>query len=178
MDRNELFDRYSELVLRHERMIRALCLRHTDDDEELKDLAQEVRIALWERYASCGGSLGAWPEGLWVFWRTRSVVSHRRRLAQPELVRLDDRMVEGIAEGDDAAESLIDDLAEGLAPEYARLLRLLREGYSVAEVAAMDGELKTTVSARRQRLVALLRQRAAARGMMEEEANDTNDIKP
>lgn len=178
MDRNELFDRYSELVLRHERMIRALCLRHTDDDEELKDLAQEVRIALWERYAACGGSLGAWPEGLWVFWRTRSLMSHRRRAAQPELVRLDEHMVESIAEGDDAAEALIDDLAEGLTPEHARLLHLLREGYSVAEVAAMDGEPTDTVKSRRQRLVELLRRQAEARGMIGEKGNDTNNIKP
>ena len=36
MDRSELFTRYSELVLRHERMIRTLCLRQTDDAELLK----------------------------------------------------------------------------------------------------------------------------------------------
>ncbi len=70
MDRSKLFTRYSELVLRHERMIRTLCLRQTDDAELLKDLAHEVRIGLWERYLESGGNLGVWPEGLWVYWQT------------------------------------------------------------------------------------------------------------
>ena len=176
MDRNELFNRYSHLVLRHERMIRALCLRHTENGEEMKDLAQEVRIALWERYAACGGSIGHWPEGLWVFWQTRSAIAHRRRSARPDLVRLDERMVESIAEGDDAAGTLLDELAEGLPPEYADLLQRLREGYSIAEIATQRGEPLKTIHSRRQRLVELLRQRAEATDKL---PNDkTNTIKP
>lgn len=36
MSRHDLFTRYSDLLLRHERMIRTLCLRQTDDAELLK----------------------------------------------------------------------------------------------------------------------------------------------
>ena len=174
MDRSELFNRYSELVLRHEWVIRMLCLRHTDDDEELKDLVQEVRIGLWECYAACGGSLGAWPEGLWVFWHTRSVTSRRRRKGKTELVRLDAQMLESIAADGDAAKELVDELAEGLAPRYAELLRQLREGYSVAEIAEMSGEPIATVKSRRQRLVEQLRRRAEAMGMTEMKEKPNN----
>lgn len=36
MSRHDLFTRYSDLLLRHERLIRVLCLRRTDDAELLK----------------------------------------------------------------------------------------------------------------------------------------------
>ncbi len=164
MSRHDLFTRYSDLLLRHERLIRVLCLRRTDDEEFLKDLAQEVRIELWERYVECGGKLGAWPEGLWVFWQTRSVTSRRRHLPHSELVVLNRRMVESIAADSDGADELVDELAEGLAPQFADLLRLLREGYSVAEIAERTGEPMETVKSRRRRLVELMRQRAEALG--------------
>ena len=171
MDRSELFTRYSELVLRHERMIRTLCLRQSDDAELLKDLAQEVRIGLWERYLACGGNLGVWPEALWVYWQTRTVTSRRRRLQRAELVRLSEQMVETIAAGDDAAAELVDELAEGLPELYADLLRQLREGYSVAEIAERCGEPLATVKSRRQRLVEQLRRRAEALGKIQDNTN-------
>lgn len=171
MDRSELFNRFSGLVLRHERMIRALCLRHTDRDEEMKDMAQEVRLALWERFAAVDGSLGAWPEGLWVFWHTRAVTSRHRRHQRRELVRLDMEMVESIVDEDDGAMALLDDLAEGLPEAYADLLEQLRQGYSLGEIATRNGEPLATVKSRRRRLVALLRQRAEALGKIVDNSN-------
>ena len=176
MDRQELFNRYTDLVLRHERMIRVLCLRRSDDDDEMKDLAQEVRIGLWQRFAAADGSLGAWPEGLWVFWYTRSVMSHRHRHPRTELVMLDRHMVEDIAEEENAADRLVDELAEGLPEEPARLLELLRQGYSVAEIAELTGTPFDTVKSRRRRLVELMRQRAEEIGMIDQDIkqNDQN----
>lgn len=171
MDRSELFTRYSELVLRHERMVRMLCLRQTDDAEELKDLAQEVRIGLWQQYMACDGNLGMWPEVLWVYWQTRTVTSRRRRKQRSELVRLSANMVDNIAATGDAATELVDELAEGLPPLYADLLRQLREGYTVAEIAARSGEPLATVKSRRQRLVEQMRRRAEALGKIQENTN-------
>ena len=174
MDRQELFSRYTELVLRHERLIRALCLRRSDNDDDLMDLAQEVRIGLWQRFAASGGSLGAWPEGLWVFWHTRSITSHRRRTPRPELVRLDRHMVEDIAEEDDAADRLVDELSEGLPADLAKLLEQLRMGYSVAEIAELGGTPIETVKSRRRRLVEHMRRRAEERGMKEPDKEQSN----
>lgn len=174
MDRQELFRRYTDLVLRHERMIRALCLRRSDNDDEMQDLAQEVRIELWRRFAACGGGLGAWPEGLWVFWYTRAVVSHRRRRPHNELVMLDRHMVEDIAEEEDAADRIVDELSEGLPPDLATLLEQLRQGYSVAEIAELTNTPFDTVKSRRRRLVELMRQRAEEIGMIEQGIKQNN----
>lgn len=174
MDRQELFSRYTDLVLRHERMIRALCLRRSDDDDEMKDLAQEVRIGLWQRFAAAGGNIGAWPEGLWVFWYTRSIVSHRHRHPRSELVMLDRHMVEDIAEEDDAADRLVDELSEGLPADLAKLLEQLRMGYSVAEIAELGGTPIETVKSRRRRLVEHMRRRAEERGMIEPDKEPFN----
>ena len=174
MDRQKLFSRYTELVLRHERMIRTLCLRRSDNDVDLLDLAQEVRIELWRRFVTSDGSLRAWPEGLWIFWHTRSAVSHRHRRPRPELVMLDRHMVEEITEEENNADRLVDELAEGLPPEYANLLEQLRQGYSVAEIAKASSTPLETVKSRRRRLIELMRQHAEKIGMIEQSIKENS----
>ena len=56
MNRIDRYWDYHAMVKRNERIIRTLCLRYRGDDAEgCKDLAQEVRIGLWQRFMARSG---------------------------------------------------------------------------------------------------------------------------
>lgn len=158
MQPTEQYRQYSSLVRRHERLIVTLCLRYGHRGDTPEDLAQEVRIGLWHYYRRLGGSLARWKESLWLYWRTRAILSRRSRRPAPDLVRLNDAMLDTIAADDDSAAALVNELAEGLPDDDRRLIDLLCQGYSYAEIARLDGISVEAVRQRRRRLVEKMRQ--------------------
>lgn len=165
METSRLYDSYSALVRRHERLIGILCLRYGGKADSPDDLAQEVRIGLWQHFCAMQRELPHWKESLWVYWYTRSILSHRLRHTSIELVRLNNVMLDTIAEhsGDDYA--LLDELAEGLDDSSRRLLDLMLQGYGSDEIAQLEGISMEALRARRHRLVDQLRRRAADLGL-------------
>lgn len=157
MELTERYRQYSSLVRRHERLIVMLSLRHGSSDTTPDDLAQEVRIGLWHHFKKLENGLPRWKESVWVYWYTRSVLSHHSHTPAPDLVSLNDAMLNSIAAEDDRAAAIIDELAECLPADDRRLLDLLRQGYNCAEIAALEGMADGTVRQRR-RMVERLRQ--------------------
>lgn len=168
MNRIDRYWDYHAMVKRNERIIRTLCLRYRGDDAEgCKDLAQEVRIGLWQRFMARSGMAARLPEAVWVYWNVRSIISHRRRLEHGEIVRLDKQMMDSIVAEDDHAAEVIDELSAHLTADEARLLDLLRQGYRLDEIAILTDVSVPTARSRREHLVASLRREAARLGMID-----------
>lgn len=165
MKKTEQYRNFSTLVRRHERLIVTLCLRYIGRGDTPEDLAQEVRIGLWQHFLTLRGDLPRWQEPFWVYWRTRSILSHRRRKQRPDLVSLNDTMLNSIVEESDSTGELIDELAERLDSDDRRLLDLLRQGYDSTAIAAIEGCTESAVRRRRQQLVEHLGRRAEELGM-------------
>lgn len=132
MEKTQRYNDYSSLVRRHERLIVTLCLRYGGSADTPDDLAQEVRIGLWQYYCAMHRELAHWQEGLWVYWRTRSLLSHRNRRAAVELLRLNAAMLDSIAAADNDDAALLDELAECLDDDDRRILDLILQGYAAS----------------------------------------------
>ena len=132
---------FETLYHSHAPAIYALCRRMVGDDQDAKDLVQDIFVRAWERLTTFRGqsSLATWLHRLGT-----NVVLERMRSSKRDALRLID--------GDDAAAALFErdpqldariDLDAALVhlPGGARTVFVLHdvEGYSHDEIAQMTG---------------------------------------
>ncbi|MBR1766395.1 MAG: sigma-70 family RNA polymerase sigma factor [Bacteroidales bacterium] len=158
--------RYSDfdlLVQRHQGYIRRLCWWHTEGgSEECADLMQECLAALWHYRHTLRPDATAPQERLWVKYHCRSVFSHRKRRHRIPTLHLDQQTLSPTGNPDlpDDPRELIDELASSLSPSEHRLLGLILEGYSIAEISSILGIRPASVSQSRYRIIEKMKQQS------------------
>lgn len=146
-------DRYCELIMRHERMLRWLCLRRARGNPDLADdYFQEVSLSLWRALPDIAPGIPIRQERSYVRRAALYTLGHCSRHLQPDLSRLScDLSLVLNAQPDAAAdedEHYLDEIIALLPPQMRTLLGLYRSGYTLDEIALY---LDINPSAARQR---------------------------
>ena len=160
-------EQFAEMMERHKYLIRRLCVRYSEGDEQLcRDLMQEVAVGMWLRYSEREWKVWGGAQRAWVYWQTRHFASHAVRDWH---LREREALLPEAADGEvqAARESLVDELAVELQGRERQMLELLRQGYRYEEIAERMGVSMRTVKRLRASMVEAMRQRAEAMGMME-----------
>lgn len=149
--------RYHELLRRHERLLRWLCLRRAYGDIDLADdYYQEVALTLWRLLPSLTAVMPPKQERAFVKTTARNVLGHCSRKNPPDLLMLQAEMITAfgrVDDGDAENEQLLNAFADAL-PEGERLaVGLYRSGYSVAEIARFLGITPDAASHRLRRAI-------------------------
>ena len=159
-------ERFQQLLERHKRTIRRLCVLYSDGDEHLcRDLIQEAVAGMWTNFGERQARMWSSAQGAWVYWQTRHFVSHAVRDW-----RLNERRAAGGSEevaeqGEGAEDALVDELAAGLPSRERQLLELMRQGYRYEEIAERMDVSLATVKRVRASMVEAMRRRAEELGM-------------
>lgn len=155
-------DTYTDLLLRHRKLIWRLCWRYAKrDNDYCNDLLQEVTLALWEHLGRLRPDASSFEEKAWVFWSTRTVLYDIWRRAQRQPALVFDYEMDGLAsdEGDDVGE-LVDELLASLAAEDRLLIQMRLDGYEAAEIGEALGLSPSTVYQRIHRIIQKLKKEA------------------
>ena len=148
-------ERFESLIARHSGIIHKVAFAYAWSDEDKADLAQEIRIRLWQAFASYD------PQRSFSTWMYRVALNvaltfvHRK---PQQMLSVDGEMVGSVA-GDDPTESrfLIESILKSLDPLNRALLILHLEGLSYAEIGETLGLSESNVGAKLSRLKERLR---------------------
>lgn len=153
------YDDFDRLVCRYDKLIRWLCWMYTGGNEaQTADLVQDVLLCLWNRRGTLRPGATQWQERAWVRLQCLSVLQHHSRKRGVETVPLPPEGIEALPmadSGDDTAQERerLYALADGLTAHERRLLDLLLENYSVAEIAKIMGIRPKSVSQLKMRML-------------------------
>ena len=153
-------NRYSDfdrLMQRHKALIRRLCWwQASGHREDCEDLMQDCLADLWHYRHTLRPDATERQERLWVKYHCRSVFSHRNARSSIETTSLDEART--VAEETTDNRALIATLSTTLTDAEHRLLDLIMDGYSTAEIAALLGVKNATVSQTRYRIIEKMKQ--------------------
>ncbi|MBO7101751.1 MAG: sigma-70 family RNA polymerase sigma factor [Bacteroidales bacterium] len=156
-EHTERYTDFDKLMLRHKTLIRRLCWWHSGGESALcADLMQEVAIDLWHYRHTLRPDATEQQERLWVKYHCRSVFSHRRRRKTIDTESLAEK--HDIAEPAEDLRETIEELATDLNPHERKMLDLLLNGYSIAEIAAQLQIKATSASQLRFRVIEKMKQ--------------------
>ncbi len=148
-------NRYSDfdrLMQRHKGLIRRLCWwQASGHREECEDLMQDCLADLWHYRHTLRPDANEKQERLWVKYHCRSVFSHRNARPTIETTTLDEART--VAEENIDTRSLIAELATTLSDSEHRVLDLILNGFSTAEIAELLGVKAATISQTRYRII-------------------------
>jgi len=156
----QLYRAYETLVLRHRKIIWWLCWRHSHGDiERCRDLVQDVSATLWKRLDRLRTNATPLEEEAWVVMTTRSVLYNLERDEAARQVPTEQLSlaVELAEEQHHCREQLVE-LMSYLTPQERALLQRELDGYRQHEIAAELGVSVSTVSRRRDKILAKLRE--------------------
>ena len=150
--------RFRELLSRHERMLRWMCLRRAYADIELADdYFQEVSLVLWQEIPTLTPDLPPRQERAYVKKVARFALSHCSRKNRHNLQHLEPEMIIALDQLDKENEQFLNDLVDAL-PESDRLVvGLYRAGYEAPDIARFLGTSTNAVSQRYRRAVAKMK---------------------
>ncbi|MBR2958767.1 MAG: sigma-70 family RNA polymerase sigma factor [Bacteroidales bacterium] len=155
-DKGTRYDDFDCLMLRHQRLIRAMCWWHASGDATVcADLIQEVLLTLWRRRNRLRPDANEFQERAWVRLQCRSVFSHIDRRLRPTLVPLDDAI--HLASDESDLRSELEDMAAGLTEGEHHVLQRILDGYSIAEIAEELDIKPASVSQTRYRIIQKMR---------------------
>lgn len=164
---------FEQLIARHGELIRRICVRYSDGDEQLcHDLIQEAVSGMWIRYPDFNDSL--WSQWAWVYWQTRHFVSHALRANKLHIVSLTQCIMEELAQEDDNRKALIVELGADLESNERRMLDLMMQGYRYEEIAAMTGVSLAKVKRTKATMVEKMRTAARRMGMITTQKHDND----
>ena len=164
---SEVEERFQQLMERHKRMIRRLCVLYSDGDEHLcRDLIQEAVAGMWLNFSVSQARMWSGARGAWVYWQTRHFVSNAVRDWRLRERRAGGSAEEAEEQGEGADVALVDELGADLQGRERQLLELLRQGYRYEEIAAKMDVSLATVKRMRASMVEAMRRRAEELGMM------------
>lgn len=148
-------NRYSDfdrLVQRHKALIRRLCWwQASGHRQDCEDLMQDCLAALWHYRHTLRQDANEKQERLWVKYHCRSVFSHRNARHTIETTTLDE--ASSLAEENTDNRKLINELSSTLSDGEHRVLNLIIDGFSTAEIATLLGVKAATVSQTRYRII-------------------------
>ena len=153
-------DDIEALIERHGDYIEHLCMRAAwGDAVECADLVQRVYLAILDNRESLRPDSGERQAKAWVRWQCRGVISHWRRSRRRRgWVPLDENICQLAATDDTSSRELIDELASRLPERDRRLLNMVLQGYSHAEIAAAMGLTTNNVNVIYSRIITRMRQ--------------------
>ena len=151
-------DHYTDLILRHKKLIWNLCRRYARlDADRCRDLVQEVSVGLWEYYGRSKPPSGLVHEMRWVVRNTNTLLRNMHRARQPEMVYVERWMAESIAaEGDDPRD-LVHDLMDALSEDDRQILQMRFDGYIAEEIGDKLGLSREAVYQRINRIIKKLK---------------------
>ena len=148
-------NRYSDfdrLMQRHKALIRRLCWwQASGHREDCEDLMQDCLAALWHYRHTLRPDANERQERLWVKYHCRSVFSHLNARHSIDTTSLDEART--IAEETVDKRALINSLATTLTEYEHRVLDLILDGYTTAEIAATMGIKAASISQTRYRII-------------------------
>ncbi len=167
-NQEEKYNRYAAMMRRHLETVRRACAYWSHgDDEAWSVLLHEVQTALWLRIDSLKPDTTVLQERLWVIWQVRSVAWNMRRSRRRHSYVALDPSVDGLAAPDDSAnDEMLDLLAECLDDAEREMLALIRQGFSMAEIAVRQHTTLEAARSRRRRMVDKMRRRAQELDLM------------
>lgn len=155
-DERTRYDDFDRLMMRHQRLIKAMCWWHASGDASVcADLIQDVLLALWQRRDSLRAGANEWQEKAWVRLQCRSVFSHHDRRRRLPMQPLDHDPPAG--PDSQSARQEIEALAIGLTDAEHLVLQRILDGYSIAEIASELGIKPASVSQTRYRIIQKMR---------------------
>ena len=147
--------RYCELIRRHERMLRWLCLRHAHGDPGLADdYFQEVALTLWEQLPDILPDIPPQQERSYVKQAARHVLGHCSRRKPLDLQKLQIEMTLAFDRHSGENERLLNDLMEALPEDDYLVVKYYRAGFPAADIGRILGLTPNAVSQRLHRAVA------------------------
>lgn len=159
-------DSFETIVTTFEGMIYNICYRYFNNDEDAKDLTQEIFIKIYRNLNHFNFTC---KFSTWVYRIAANacIDQLRKKQARPQTVEMDERLIQVGDSAQGPAEALItkDSLknlgsAISKLPEDYRLMIVLRElqGLSYQEITEITGEKSGTVKSRLSRARQCLRQ--------------------
>lgn len=156
-------ERYSNMMLRHRKLVWWLCFRYAwRDAERCADLVQDVCANLWLHYGELREDCTAGEERKWVELHARDVlrIQYRRQQRQPQLVSLPGELADLRAEDDDDTRQRARDLVDTLPDDDRRLMLMRFDGYSAEEIGQALGISANSVYQRIHRITQRLKRKA------------------
>lgn len=152
--------RYRELIMRHRRMLRLLCLRRAHGDPSVADdFYQEVVLSLWRYLDGILTDVHPLQERVYVRRAALFALGHCTRGRKPDVERLEAEMTMALDELDRDNERFLDDLVAALPSESERqAVGLYRSGYSYDDIGLFLGISPNAVAQRIHRAVEHMRQ--------------------
>lgn len=147
-----------ELLLRHQRFVWWLCLRHALGEVAYGgDLAQDVFVVLSRCTPKLPPNANPKMERAWLRTAVRNILANKSR---HQVLKTEPLTQEHDRADDDAARQqreLVDELATHLDADDRQLLELYLEGFSPTDIAVILDLKDVTVRHRLQRLVPKMR---------------------
>ena len=160
---------YRELICRHERMLRWLCLRRAFGDPSLADdYFQEVALSLWRQLPSLTPDIPLRQERAYVKEAARFVLGHCSRKERRDLKGLQAEMIIVLDQCDRDDEQLLNTFIDALPKRERLAVGLYRVGYSISEIAKFLNIQPSAVSQSINRAIVRMR------NMYEKECNTIN----
>ena len=149
-------DSYNGLMLRHRRLLFAVCNRYAHRGLDADDLMQEVMLALWQRREKMQAIAPAPKQAAWVWRVARStcIDLHRKREPSPTLLPDD---YDAPAEDTSLHDALHELIAQLPDPDRT-IVRMHLEGYEYKEISRHTGLTKNNVGVRLMRIKEKLRE--------------------
>lgn len=146
--------RYCELIRRHERMLRWLCLRHAHGDAgRADDYFQEVALSLWEQLPVILPDISPQQERSYIKEAAHLVLSHCSRKKQIDLQKLQIEMTLAFDRHGDENEQLLNNLMDALPKDDYLIVKYYRAGFTAPDIAHILGLKPNTVSQRLHRAI-------------------------
>lgn len=163
---------YNELILRHERRLRWLCLRRTHGDITLADdYFQEVALTLWKHLPEFPLSLPRHQENAYIKQVALKVLANCSRKKSVDLRKLQIEMVTALDRQKDENEQLLNTFAAALPEKYRSVVALYRSGYELSEIAHFLDLTPNTVRQQLHRATVMMRD------MYEKENQTINNLR-
>ena len=146
---------FNDLVKHHRNLIRKICWRHSQGDEDLcEELIQECYLAIWQHLDTLHPEVTVVQVKAWVVWQCRNVFSHHERHKKREIATIDERQCKDIPSEDiEKASSLLDELSQTLTDDERRLLALMRQDLTNLEIAEKLGLKSRTVRDKQRHII-------------------------
>lgn len=157
MNRKETENQFIRLIKQYEHVIWKVCFIYADDNDDLKDLYQEVVLNLWKAYPRFRGESKA-TTWIWRIAMNTCISSIRKTSSQPVAISLSvnmDRMMED--DGKSAQLKMLYSLIGRLEKMDKALILLWLEGKSYQEMAEITGLSASNVGVKLNRIKEKLR---------------------
>lgn len=151
---------FHALISRHGSLIHGFCRRRSSGIEFVfQELVQECHISIFRHLHTLCQDADIKQERAWVIWQCRNTHSHWKRRRRFEWVPIDSQLSDTYPnQQEDVASEYLEELAGHLNERQRHTLALMRQGYSIKEIAEKLNIKSDSVKKQRHRLIEKMRQ--------------------